>query len=86
MVSMSSSSMLLAEIFSWVAAAESSRSHNELKSGKKCNYIVKNLLALAFSSGFFFCLPWFILFFDQEGLHDVIGVDFRGGSSRGRHL
>ena len=46
MVSMSSSSMLLAEILSWVAAAESSRSHNELKSGKKvCNYRKKLLLA-----------------------------------------
>ena len=53
MVSMSSSSMLLAEIFSWVAAAESSRSHNELKSGKKSVILIKNLLPLAFSSCFF---------------------------------
>ena len=86
MVSMSSSSMLLAEILSWVAAAESSRSHNELKSGKKSVIIVKKIYwHIGFFLMFFF-LPWFILFFDQEGLHDVIGVDFRGGSSRGRHL
>ena len=82
MVSMSSSSMLLAEILSWVAAAESSRSHNELKNGKKCNYS-KKIIAIFLM---FFCLPWLILFFDQEGLHNVIGVDFRGSSSRGRHL
>ena len=55
MVSMSSSSMLLAEILSWVAAAESSRSHNELKSGKKGVIISSKTFIgiLAFSSCFF---------------------------------